>query len=162
MTVFQIAQINISRFVLPADHAANADFMNALDSVNAVAEGSDGFIWRLVGDGNNATDVEVVPGDPRLIANMSVWRDIEALGAFVYRQTDHLPVMRRRKEWFETMEVFQALWWVPAGHRPSIAEGLERIAQLKATGPTQDAFTFRQPFPAPDGMPIRPLLDECA
>ncbi len=162
MSAFHLAQINIGRFRLPADHPANADFMNALDHVNAMADASDGFIWRLVGDGNNATDVEVVAGDPLLLANMSLWRDVEALGAFVYRQTDHLTYMRRRKEWFESMDVFQALWWVPAGHIPSMAEGMARIAALKTNGPTADAFTFRQPFPAPDGTAARPVLDECA
>jgi hypothetical protein len=162
MSGYHLAQINIGRFRLPVDHPANAEFMSALDAVNAIADASDGFIWRLVGDGGNATDVEVVAGDPLLLANMSLWRDVEALGAFVYRQSDHLSYMRRRKEWFEPMDVFQALWWVPAGHIPSVTEGLDRIAWLKASGPTAQAFTFRQPFAAPDGMPALPVLDECA
>jgi Domain of unknown function (DUF3291) len=162
MNGYHLAQINIGRFRLPVDHPANAEFMNALDAVNAIAEASDGFIWRLVGEGNNATDVEVVADDPLLLVNMSVWRDVETLGAFVYRQSDHLIYMRRRKEWFETMDVFQALWWVPAGHIPTVAEGLEKIARLKANGPSPDAFTFRVPFAAPDGMAARPVLDECA
>ncbi len=162
MTGYHLAQINIGRFRLPVDHPANADFMNALDLVNARAEESDGFIWRLIGDGNNATDVEVVADDPLLLANMSLWRDVDSLGAFVYRQSDHLTYMRRRKEWFETMDVFQALWWVPAGHIPTVAEGLDRIAGLKSNGPTAQAFTFRQPFAAPDGTPALPMLDECA
>jgi Domain of unknown function (DUF3291) len=162
VTGYHLAQINIGRFRLPVDDPANADFMNALDHVNANADASDGFIWRLVGDGNNATDVEVVAGDPLLLANMSLWRDVEALGAFVYRQTDHLSYMRRRKEWFEPMDVFQALWWVPAGHIPSVSEGLEKIARLAADGPTPDAFTFRQPRAAPDGTTSHPVLDDCA
>jgi Domain of unknown function (DUF3291) len=162
VTGYHLAQINIGRFRLPVDDPANADFMNALDHVNANADASDGFIWRLVGDGNNATDVEVVAGDPLLLANMSLWRDVEALGAFVYRQTDHLTYMRRRKEWFEPMDVFQALWWVPAGHIPSVAEGLAKIDQLKTHGPTPQAFTFRTTFPAPDGTVALPVLDECA
>jgi hypothetical protein len=162
VTGYHLAQINIGRFRLPVDHPANAEFMNALDAVNAIADASDGFIWRLVGDGGNATDVEVVAGDPLLLANMSLWRDVEALGAFVYRQSDHLTYMRRRKEWFEPMDVFQALWWVPAGHIPTVTEGLEKIALLKANGATADAFTFRQPFPARDGTAARPVLDECA
>ena len=162
MSGYQLAQINIGRFRLPVDHPANAAFMNALDAVNALAEGSDGFIWRLVGEGNNATDVEVVADDPLLLVNMSVWRDVETLGAFVYRQSDHLTYMRRRKEWFETMDVFQALWWVKADHTPTVAEGLERIARLKANGPSVDAFTFRAPFSTPDGMAAYPAVDECA
>ncbi len=162
MNAYHLAQINIGRFRLPVDHPANADFMNALDHVNEQAEASDGFIWRMVGDGKNATDVEVVADDPLLLANMSLWLDVEALSAFVYRQTDHLSFMRRRKEWFEKMDVYQALWWVPAGQIPTVAEGLEKIALLKANGPTPDAFTFRVPFSAPDGTAARPVLDECA
>ena len=162
MSGYQLAQINVGRFIHHRDDPANADFMNALDGVNAIAEASPGFIWRLVGDGNDATDLVPDESDPQLLVNMSVWRDVEALGAFVYRQSDHLSYMRRRKEWFEKMDVFQALWWVPAGHIPSVAEGMERLALLTAKGPTAAAFTFRQPFAAPDGMPALPVLDECA
>ncbi|MGQ2935597.1 MAG: DUF3291 domain-containing protein [Sphingopyxis sp.] len=158
---FQLAQINIGRFRLPPEHVANRDFMDALDHVNAVAEAADGFVWRLTGEGNNATDVPVTD-DPHLIANMSVWRDIDALAAYVYRTPDHLTVMKRRKEWFDHMAVYQALWWVPAGHRPTVAEGMARIAMLDANGPTAEAFTFKQPFAAPDGTPALPIQDECA
>lgn len=149
MSAFQLAQINIARFVLPKEHAVNEPFMAALDEVNAEAEASRGFIWRLVGDGNNATDVEAVPDDPRLIVNMSVWKDLASLGAFAYRNSDHVAVFRRKHEWFEPMDVSLALWWVPAGHQPSVAEGMGRIAMLAARGPSPEAFTFKSPFEAP-------------
>jgi hypothetical protein len=158
---FQLAQINIARFRLPADHVANRDFMDALDGVNAIAEASDGFIWRLTGDGNDATDVPVTD-DPLVIPNMSVWRDLDALAAFVYRQPAHLSIMRRRKEWFGHIAVYQVLWWVPAGHRPTVAEGMARLALLEANGPTAEGFTFKRPFAAPDGTPASPVQDECA
>lgn len=151
MSTRELAQINIARFMLPKEHPANAPFMAALDAVNARAEASPGFVWRLKGDGNNATDIEAVPGDARLVVNMSVWRDIAALAAFAYRQTDHVAVMRRRREWFEPIEPALALWWVRAGHRPTVDEGLARLAALAASGPTPEAFTFRVPFAAPDG-----------
>jgi Domain of unknown function (DUF3291) len=162
MTGYHLAQINVGRFIHLRDDSANADFMNALDAVNAIADASPGFIWRLVGDGNDATDLVPDESDPQLLVNMSVWRDVEALGAFVYRQSDHLTYMRRRKEWFEKMDVFMALWWVPVDHIPTIAEGMAKIALLGANGPSADAFTFRNPYPAPDGMPASPVLDECA
>ncbi len=162
MNGYHLAQINVGRFIHLRDDPANADFMNALDGVNAIADASPGFIWRLVGDGSDATDLVPDESDPQLLVNMSVWSDVEALGAFVYRQNDHLTVMRRRKEWFEMMDVFMALWWVPAGHIPSVAEGMAKVALLAANGPSDQAFTFRQPFPAPDGMPAHPVLDECA
>lgn len=158
----ELAQINIARFRLPKEHPDNADFMAALDHVNAQADAAPGFLWRLKGEGNDATDIEAVAGDPRLIVNMSVWRDAEALAAFAYRQPDHRAVMRQRKRWFEPLPTYQALWWVPAGHRPTVAEGLAALAHLASHGPTPQAFTFAQPFPAPDGMPAAPILDECA
>lgn len=161
MAAYELAQINIARFRLPADHIANRDFMDALDGVNAIAEASDGFVWRLTGDGNDATDVAVTE-DPLVIPNMSVWRDLDALAAFVYRQPDHLAIMRRRKEWFDHIAVYQVLWWVPAGHRPSVAEGMARLAIVEAGGATAEAFTFKRPFAAPDGMPALPVQDECA
>jgi hypothetical protein len=159
---YHLAQINVGRFLHLRDDPANADFMNALDPVNAQADTAPGFVWRLVGDGNDATDLVPDEADPQLLVNMSVWTDVEALSAFVYRNSDHLAFMRRRKEWFEKIEVFMALWWVPAGHIPSVAEGMERVSQLRANGPTVSAFTFRETFAAPDGTPAVPQLDECA
>jgi hypothetical protein len=162
MNGYHLAQINVGRFIHLREDEANADFMDALDGVNAIADASPGFIWRLVGDGNDATDLVPDEADPQLLLNMSVWTDLTALAGFVYRQPDHLAIMRRRKEWFEHMEVFMALWWVPVGHIPSVGEGMERLATLKAKGPTAEAFTFRTPFDAPDGTPANPVLDECA
>jgi Domain of unknown function (DUF3291) len=162
MTGYNLAQINVGRFIHAREDKANADFMNALDRVNNIADVSPGFVWRLVGDGNDATDLVPDAGDPKLLVNMSVWTDLGALAAFVYRQPDHLAFMRRRREWFEKMDVFMALWWVPAGHTPSVEEGMAKLKALAMNGPAAEAFTFRLPFAAPDGMPAFPVLDECA
>ena len=162
MANFHLAQINVGRFIHLRDAPANADFMTALDPVNAQADAAPGFVWRLVGDGNDATDLVPDESDPQLLLNMSVWRDVDALASFVYRNSDHLAFMRRRKEWFEKIEIFQALWWVPAGHIPSVAEGMAKVAHLAEHGPTAEAFTFRLPFAALGGMPAMPVLDECA
>lgn len=162
MSGYHIAQINIARFVLPKDHPDNAGFMDELDAVNALADVAPGFVWRLVGEGNDAIDIDAVPDDPRLAVNMSVWTDVESLGAFVYRNPEHLAIMRRRREWLEAMSVYQALWWVPTGYIPTVAEGIEKVAHLAQHGPTQAAFTFKQTFAAPDGTAALPQLDECA
>ena len=162
MSGYRLAQINVGRFIHPREDEANADFMNALDPVNAQADAAPGFIWRLVGSGNDATELVPDENDPQLLVNMSVWQNIETLAAFVYRNADHLAFMRRRKEWFEKIEIFQTLWWVPAGHIPSVAEGMERIAILRERGPSPDAFTFRQTFAAPVGSAAAQILDECA
>jgi hypothetical protein len=158
---FHLAQINIGRIVAPTDSPVLTEFMDNLDRINALAEAQDGFIWRLVGEGNDATDIQAFD-DPMMLLNMSVWETPEQLAAFVYR-TAHRDFMRRRRDWFQPMETYMALWWVPAGHRPTPAEGIARVDLLAKMGPTPEAFTFRQPFPAPDGV-IRPdpILDRCA
>ncbi len=158
---WHLAQVNIARFRKPADDPANADFIAALDHVNALAEASPGFVWRLTGEGNSAVDLQPFD-DPNIAINMSVWESVDALAAFAYRNMDHRGVMRRRREWFEEMPVYMALWWVPAGTTPAIMEAKQRLGLLESHGPTPDAFTFRQPFPPPGGSVVEPVLDECA
>ena len=143
-----LAQINIAKFIKPADDPVNDDFMNNLDRVNTLAEQSPGFIWRLVGEGGDATDIEAYQ-DPNIIVNMSVWESIESLSAFVYRNKDHRAMFRRRQEWFDSMEVYFALWWVPIGYEPSVEEGKAKLDLISKHGPTEVAFTFKAPFPAP-------------
>jgi hypothetical protein len=161
MTGFHLAQINVGRLRAPVDDPMIADFVANLDRINELAESQPGFVWRLVGEGNDATDIQPVPDDPLLAINMSVWSDLDALAGFVYR-TAHREVMRRRREWFEAMDTYMTLWWVPVGHTPTPAEGMARLAILERRGPTAEAFTFRNPFPAPDGRAAAPVLDECA
>src|SRR5437870_2582178 len=127
-----------------------AAFVAALEPINALADASPGFVWRLQDDGGNATSFRGFDDD-RILLNMSVWRSLPALQAFVYRSA-HVDVMRRRREWFESFgRPFVALWWVPAGHRPSVAEARERLETLERLGPTPDAFTFKEAFEAPPG-----------
>lgn len=155
MAGWELAQINIGRLIAPADAPAVAGFFEALDRINALAEASDGFVWRMTGEGNNATDIKPAPDD-RLVVNVSVWRDAEALFAFVYRSA-HTPVMAQRRGWFEPFgAAFQALWWVPAGHRPTIEEGMAKLWLLDRYGPSAQAFTFKQrhPMPGAAGEPI--------
>ena len=148
MTRWQLAQVNIGRLVAPVGDARVAGFFAELDRINALAEASPGFIWRLTGDGNNATDIQATP-DPLLIPNMSVWEDAESLFDFVYR-TAHTPVMAQRRHWFERFDgAYQALWWVPAGERPTVSDAFARLWMLERFGPTPHAFTFKLRFPAP-------------
>ncbi len=155
--MFHIAQVNVGLPVAPVDTPALAEFMALLEPINAIADKAPGFVWRLQTEDGNATSIPVL-GDDRLIVNMSVWESIDQLGAFVYR-SGHVAVMRRRREWFERMGVFMALWWVPAGRLPTVAEAEERLAHLRAHGPTVQAFTFRQRFPAPGAL-AAPRLDD--
>ena len=149
MSGFELAEINIARLRAPIDAPEISAFVEALDPINALAEQQPGFVWRFQTEDGNAT-AERPFDDDFIIVNMSVWTSIDALADYVYR-SDHITFLRRRREWFSAMlEVHVVLWWVAAGHRPSVAEGVARLAHLEANGPTPHAFTFRQPFP-PDG-----------
>lgn len=130
------------------DDPVMADFAAALDEVNAIADQSPGFVWRLQDDAGNATAIRPYE-DERVMVNMSVWESVAALRAFVYGQRRHKHYLQRRREWFEHMdEAYVVLWWVPAGHIPSIDEAKERLEHLRAHGPTEHAFTFREAFAA--------------
>jgi hypothetical protein len=157
-TLWHLAQINVAYAVAPLDSPQLADFMAALDPINALADQSPGFVWRLVGGGGNATDV-TVDGKPGLLVNMSVWTSPESLFDFVYK-TAHTKIMARRREFFHKAEVFLVLWWVPAGHIPTVQEAMTRLEHLRAHGPTPEAFTFKQRFPPPgtagDPVNMRP------
>jgi hypothetical protein len=145
---YQLAQINIASLKAPLDSPELRDFVDNLDRINALAESSDGFAWRLVGDGNDATSLR--PFGENIIVNMSVWRDVASLKAFAY-QSAHAPIMRRRREWFVRMaEAYMVLWWVPAGHQPTVAEAAARLVHLRQHGPTPEAFNFGEAFAAPD------------
>jgi hypothetical protein len=158
---YHLAQVNIGRLRAPVDSPLIADFMAALDPVNAVADAAPGFVWRLQTEDGNATSVRAFEwdqaGSAGVIVNMSVWESVEALAAFVYSGA-HVAVLRRRREWFEQMrEAYSALWWVPAGARPTTGDAEERVRMLRAHGPAPGAFTLRQHYPAPDAAVAGPL-----
>lgn len=138
-----LAQINIGRLLAPIDYPLIADFVRQLDDINALAESSPGFVWRLKDDtSNDATSINVF-GDPLIIVNMSVWESIEHLKNFAYKSA-HVQVFRDRARWFEKMEVaHMALWWVPVGVMPTAEEGRDRLLFLRENGESERAFTFR-------------------
>jgi hypothetical protein len=150
-TGFHLAQVNIGRLKAPIDDPLIADFVAQLDEINALADRSPGFIWRLQDESGNATAVPAFD-DPLMIINMSVWESLEALTTYVYR-SDHTRVLTRRRDWFEKMDrPHMALWWIPAGTLPTVADAKERLAVLEANGPTATAFTFRERFAPPAPM----------
>jgi hypothetical protein len=141
--------VNVARLVAPIDSPQLAGFVARLDEVNALAEGAPGFVWRLKDDvTNNATAVPMYDDD-KIIVNLSVWVSIDALRAFTYSGA-HLEVYKQRREWFSLMrDASMAMWWVPAGHVPGVAEARVRLAHLREHGPTPFAFPFGAPFPPP-------------
>ena len=162
-TGHQLAQVNVALLKAPLDSPELADFVAWLDPINAIADGAPGFVWRLQSDAGNATNLRIFDSDA-LIVNMSVWESVEALSDYVYRSA-HAGVLRRRREWFAKMtEAHVAMWWVPLGTRPTIADAEERLIHLRMHGPTATAFTLKQTFdppttPAPAPQPDRPSLD---
>lgn len=150
---YHLAQINIARLIAPIDDPRIAGFVAELDPVNALADAAPGFVWRLQSASGNATDI-AYSEDPFLIVNMSVWESVQSLRAFSY-QSHHLQVFRQRTKWFEKSAVpSYCLWWVPAGHVPTVAEGRERLEHYQQHGPTQHAFWFQHLFPAPAETPV--------
>lgn len=141
-----VAQFNIARLLAPTDSPQLADFVALLQPVNRLADVSPGFVWRLQTDEGDATAIRPYDDDLILI-NMSVWESVETLRNFVY-SSRHLEPLRRRAEWFERMtDHHLVLWWVPAGHIPTIEEGKQRLELLRRLGPSPEAFTFKHPYP---------------
>jgi hypothetical protein len=158
---WHLAQVNVGRIVAPLESPQLQGFVDALDRVNALAEDSQGFVWRLQTEDGNATAFRVLDDDMTLV-NMSVWESIDALADFVYRSA-HVEIMRRRAEWFERMpEAYLALWWLPADTLPGIADAETRLVHLRDHGPSPFAFTFRAPFPPPGETGSPPSDDRWA
>jgi hypothetical protein len=146
MTGFHLAQVNVARLAAPLDSPQLADFVANLQPINAIADASPGFVWRLQTEAGDATALRIL-GDDWLIVNMSVWESLEALRYYVYR-SPHADVLRRRQEWFQRLlEHHLALWWIEAGTLPTLSEASERLLTLRAEGPTEHAFTLKEPYP---------------
>ena len=147
-----IAQMNVATTLYDIDDPRMADFVGQLDEINALADASDGFVWRLQSEEGSAVDIKATD-DPRFIVNLSVWRDVDALFAYVYR-SGHRAVMVRRRSWFHKPEgPFQVLWWIGEGHVPTVEEGLDRLARLTRNGPSPAAFSFKNVYPPETGSP---------
>lgn len=140
----QLAQVNIAKLKYPIDSPELKDFVDNLDPINAIAESSEGFIWRLKDDTGNATGFYAFD-DPMTIVNMSVWRSVDDLKNFMFR-THHLDFLKRKKEWFESMTDNYVLWWIEDGEIPTPEQGIERLVHLREKGETPYAFSFKSNF----------------
>jgi hypothetical protein len=142
---FHLAQVNIARMIAPIDSPVMSEFVANLDPINILAENSEGFIWRLKDDQNNATSINIYDDD-FLIVNMSVWSSVDSLFQFTYK-SNHIEVFKKRSSWFEKMpEMHMALWYVPAGHEPTVKEAEERLNHIREHGDTPRAFSFKRRF----------------
>jgi len=148
---FHLAQLNVAKIKYPKDSPEMAEFVEALDEINALAEASDGFVWRMKDDSGNAMSYTLF--DDETLPNVSVWCARESLFDYVYKSA-HTHYLARRKEWFlMPTEGTMVLWWVPKGHQPTLEEAAKRLEYLREHGPTLQAFTFKQAFD-PSGEPI--------
>jgi hypothetical protein len=155
---WHLAQLNVGRLLAPVGSPTIRGFRAQLDPINALADADPGLVWRLQTEAGNATDIRPTEDDLFLI-NLSVWRSIEALRAFTYT-TAHVQVLRERRSWFEQLAAAHlVLWWVPAGHIPTVDEALDHLDRLRRDGPTPDAFTFRAPFAPEAESPDDALVD---
>jgi len=154
---YHLAQVNIGRIVAPIDSPEMAGFVSQLKPINALADASPGFVWRLQTESGDAT--AILPyDDPRININMSVWESVEALKQFVYKSA-HIGPLRDRLKWFEKpVEAYMAMWWIPAGHIPAVEEAKERLQFRRTWGDTAVAFSFANPYTAPD----EPVADPVA
>jgi Domain of unknown function (DUF3291) len=145
----QLAQFNIGRLRALIDDPLIAGFVARLEEINALAESSPGFVWRLKTAEGDATSLHPY-GDERIAINLSVWESPEDLRLYVYKSL-HAEVLRQRKEWFEKFDgMYYALWWVPRGHTPSMEEAMERLDYLRNNGASERAFSFTALWPAPE------------
>lgn len=135
-----LAQVNIGRVLGGPDDPRMADFYSNLARVNAMAERMPGFVWRLKDDSGSSAMALHWPGDPTMNVNMSVWESAEALGKFVF-QTVHRGIYARKHDFFEMSATpTVAMWWIPAGHTPTLEEAKERLDHYIAHGPSEFAF----------------------
>ncbi|MCC5954944.1 MAG: DUF3291 domain-containing protein [Natronohydrobacter sp.] len=137
-----LAQLNIGRLVAPTDDARVAEFMAALDLVNGIGKRCPGFVWMMEGSGEpgRGNTGVCIAGDPQFVSNLTVWTDVASLEAFVWN-TVHRQFYARRAEWFQALsDQHFVMWWVPAGHRPTLDEGLARLEHMKTHGASEHAF----------------------
>jgi hypothetical protein len=142
---FHLAQSNIARMRAPLDDPIMAGFVERLEPLNALADESPGFVWRMQDEEGDATAIRVFE-DELILFNLSVWESVEALESYVYR-SGHVEAIRARGDWFEPMaKPGFVLWWITAGHIPGVEEARERFSMLWENGPTSEAFTFSTRF----------------
>lgn len=148
---FHVAQVNVARMREPLERPSMQAFVEGLEPINALADASPGFVWRLQTDDGDATALRVFDDD-MIIVNMSVWDSVEALQAFVFR-SEHAGYLRRRSEWFEKLaEASTVLWWIQAGETPTVEDAKTKLESLRARGPTREGFSLRDAVPPPSSV----------
>ena len=147
MSNYQLAQLNIAKMKYPIESVEMTDFVDNLESINALAETSPGFVWRLQSEDGDATSIDFFGSD--VLVNMSIWENVESLHSYVYK-TAHAKIMSRRKEWFYRVEqAYTVLWWTPEGVIPTLDQAKSKLELLETAGPGVEAFSIKQAYPSP-------------
>ncbi len=148
---YNLAQVNIARMLAPLTDPVMSGFVAELDAINALADNSPGFLWRLQTPEGNATDIRPFEDD-LILVNLSLWASLADLSAFVYKSR-HRQVLQQRQQWFQRFNgSYVALWWMQSGHIPTVEEAKERLSYLSAHGETLHAFSFKKPYPSPEAL----------
>ena len=158
---YHLAKVNIDRMLAPITDPLMAGFVAELDAINALADNSTGFLWRLQTPEGNATDIRPFEDD-LILVNLSLWASLADLSTFVYKSR-HRQALQQRPQWFQPFNgPYIALWWVPSGHIPTVEEAKERLSYRGAHDETPYAFSFKKPFPAPEAvsdLPAHVIMD---
>jgi len=126
-------QFNVARARWDLDDPRMKPFFDAVPPVNALAERTPGFVWRLEDDSEMMATY--FSHEPRFTMTLSVWESVESLRHFTWN-TLHKKLRLKTHDWFEKMdEAYLAIWPIADGHRPSPAEAIEKLTELRRTGP---------------------------
>jgi Domain of unknown function (DUF3291) len=152
---YHLAHVNIAWMHAAVHDEEMSGFAARIDEINALAEHSPGFVWRIPEAFVTPATLEPFEADfpgfqrDRLLYNMSVWQSVNDLHSYTFG-TAHAELLNQRHQWIDRIEgASVALWWVPEGTLPTIAESVARLRLVRQQGPTQEAFTLRVSFPPP-------------
>ncbi len=155
MNNYHLAQINIAKRLVPMDDPIMQDFVNNIERINAIADQSNGFVWRLKDEDKD--EAASIFKDDALLINMSVWENKESLFNYTYR-SNHLEIFKRKKEWFSKIKMaHMAFWYVPVGYVPTFKDAKIRLDYLNSHGETPFAFTFKSQFSIDDTLNYKQL-----
>ena len=157
---YHLAQFNVAKGRYPIDHPGMVEFVAQLLHINSLADETPGFVWRLKDESGSNMYIHPFEEDHLLMVTFSVWETLEDVFNFTYKG-QHAATMKNRKSWFEHIEErYVVLWWIPAGHIPTLEEAKDHLAHIRQHGPTPYAFDFKTRFPAPDSevrdVPVAP------
>lgn len=151
---FHLAQVNIARMRAPLEDPLMAGFTSRIEAINALADASPGFVWRLHSEAGDATYLRPYQ-DQSILFNLSVWQSLDALKQYVYN-SEHLALLKAKTQWFSKLDrPHLALWWVAQGHLPTVDEALQRLDWIQTRGPSPQAFSFARAYPHPTTLSDR-------